>query len=142
LTACVLRLIIAERRAARRVLIIFTRPSLLLGTPDGSEGELLIRRSWAATRTGAVMRDTTRTGKGRPVSLLREATAARSAHRTRYLEELVRYRDLWESAWAKNPEYRDLVFPSRAGTPLDHGNVNRQQFKKLLKKAGLPQMRP
>jgi len=52
------------------------------------------------------------------------------------------YRDLWEQAWAKNPEYRDLVFPSRAGTPLDHGNVNRQQFKKLLKKAGLLPMRP
>ena len=47
-----------------------------------------------------------------------------------------------EEAWAKNPEYRDLVFPSRAGTPLDHGNVNRQQFKKLLRKAGLPPMRP
>ena len=109
---------------------------------DGSDGELLICRSWSATRTGAVMRETTKTGKGRPVSLLREATAAMSAHRTRYLEELVRYRDLWEQAWAKNPEYRDLVFPSRAGTPLDHGNVNRQQFKKLLKKAGLLPMRP
>jgi hypothetical protein len=31
---------------------------------------------------------------------------------------------------------------SKAGTPLDHGNVNRQQFKKLLKKTGLPPMRP
>lgn len=109
---------------------------------DGSDGELLIRRSWSATRTGAVMRETTKTGKSRPVSLLPEATAAMSAHRTRYLEELVRYRALWEEAWAKNPEYRDLVFPSRAGTPLDHGNVNRQQFKKLLKKADLPPMRP
>jgi integrase len=39
-------------------------------------------------------------------------------------------------------EYRDLVFPSKARTPLDHGNVNRQQFKKLLKKVGLPPMRP
>ena len=109
---------------------------------DNSDGELLIRRSWSATRTGAVMRETTKTGKGRPVSLLPEATAAMSSHRTHYLEELVRYRDLWEEAWAKNPEYRDLVFPSRAGTPLDHGNVNRQQFKKLLRKAGLPPMRP
>ena len=109
---------------------------------DGSDGELLIRRSWSATRTGAVMRETTKTGKGRPVSLLPEATAALSAHRTRYLEELVKYRTLWEAAWSKNPEYRDLVFPSRAGTPLDHGNVNRQQFKKLLRKAGLPPMRP
>jgi integrase len=88
------------------------------------------------------MRETSKTGKGRPVSLLPEATVALSVHRTRYLEELVRYRALWEAAWAKNPEYRDLVFPSKAGTPLDHGNVNRQQFKRLLKKAALPSMRP
>ena len=33
-------------------------------------------------------------------------------------------------------------FPSKAGTPLDHGNVNRQQFKRHLKKAALPPMRP
>jgi integrase len=79
------------------------------------------------------MRETTKIGKGRPVSLLPEATGAMSAHRTR---------DLWEQAWAKNPEYHDLVFPSRAGTPPDQGNVNRQQFKKLLKKAGLLPMRP
>ena len=39
-------------------------------------------------------------------------------------------------------EYRDLIFLSKAGTPLDHGTVNRQQFKKLLKKASLPPMRP
>ena len=64
----------------------------------------MIRRSWPATRNGAVMRETTKTGKGRPVSLLPEATAAMSSHRTRYLEELVRYRSLWEEAWAKNPE--------------------------------------
>jgi integrase len=88
------------------------------------------------------MRETTKTGKARPVSLLPEATVALSAHRTRYLEELVRYRALWEAAWVKNPEYRDLVFPSKAGTPLDHSNVNRQQFKRLLKKAALPPMRP
>src|SRR5215203_3422596 len=88
------------------------------------------------------MRETTKTGKGRPVSLLPEATAALSAHRTRYLEELVKYRALWEAAWSKNPEYRDLVFPSRSGTPLDHTNVNRQHFKPLLKKAGLSPMRP
>jgi integrase len=114
----------------------------LPGERHGSDGELLIRRSWSATRTGAVMRETTKTGKGRPVSLLPEATAPLSAHRTRYLEELVKYRILWEASWSKNPHYRDLVFPSRAGTPLDHGNVNRQQFKKLLRKAGLPPMRP
>ena len=38
-------------------------------------------------------------------------------------------------------ERADARFP-RAGTPLDHGNVNRQQFKKLLRKADLPPMCP
>jgi integrase len=82
---------------------------------DGSDGELLIRRSWSATRTGAVMLETTKMGKGRPVSLLPEATVALSAHRTRYLEELVRYRALWEAAWVKNPEYRAWSSPRRPG---------------------------
>jgi integrase len=88
------------------------------------------------------MRETTKTGVGRPVSLLPEAAAALSAHRARYREELVKYRLIWEQTWAKSPEYRDLVFPSKTGTPLDHVNLNKQQFKKLLKKAGLPPMRP
>ena len=107
----------------------------------GDQGELLIRRSWSATRTGAVMRETTKTGTGRPVSLLPEAATALSAHRMRYLGELVKYRPIWEAAWAKNSEYRDLVFPSKTGTPLSHVNLNKQNVKKLLKKAGLPPMR-
>jgi integrase len=88
------------------------------------------------------MRETTKTGKGRPVSLLPEAAAALKAHRARYLEELVKYRALWEVTWTANPKYRDLVFPSLAGTPIDHTNLNRQHFKPLIKKAGLPPMRP
>jgi integrase len=80
--------------------------------------------------------------KGRPVSLLPEAGAALAAHRARYLEDLVKYRPLWEAAWAKSPEYRDLVFPSKAGTPIDHAKINRQRLKPLLRKAELPPMRP
>ncbi len=116
-------------------------PDVRLGKTD-EEGELLIRRSWSATRTGAYMRETTKTGKGRPVSLLPEVAAALRLHRTRYLEELVHRRPVWEAVWAESPEYRDLVFPSMAGTPLDHTNVNRQHLKPLLARAGLPPMRP
>lgn len=144
-----------ERLEALWIVLCFTglRPGEVMGLkwPDvrlmkdesgEAGGELLIRRSWSATRTGAVMRETTKTGKGRPVSLLPEAAAALSAHRARYLEERLRYAAIREAAWAKNPEYRDLVFPSKAGTPLAHINLNKQQFKPLLKEAGLPPMRP
>ena len=141
-----------ERLEALWIVWILTglRPGEILGLKwsdvrledDGASGELLIRRSWSATRTGAYMRETTKTGKGRPVTLLPEAAAALKDHRARYLEERMRYGTLWEAAWRENPEYRDLVFPSTAGTPIDHTNLNRQHFKPLLRRAGLPDMRP
>jgi integrase len=108
----------------------------------GEEGELIVRRSWSATRTGAYMRETTKTSEWRPVTLLPEAASALQFHRSRYLEELVRSRPVWEAAWREEPKFRDLVFPSTAGTPILHGNLNRQHFKPLLRKAGLPDMRP
>lgn len=125
------------------------RPSEILGVKwqdvrlndSGTEGELLIRRSWSATLTGAYMRETTKTGKGRPVALLPEAAAALKAHRARYLEERVRRAEAWEAAWEELPKHRELVFPSTAGTAIDHTNLNRQHFKPLLKRAGLPPMR-
>ena len=83
---------VGERPEARKILGLEWADVRLLR--DASDGELLIRRSWSATRTGAVMRETTNTGKGRPVSLLPEATAALSANRGRNLEELVEYRAL------------------------------------------------
>lgn len=69
-------------------------PDVRLGkTNEGEASELLIRRSWSATtRTGAYWRETTKTGKGRPVSLLPGVAAALRLHRSRYLEELVRLR--------------------------------------------------
>ena len=84
---------------------------------DGSDHELLIRRSWSATRVGAVMRETTKTGKGRPVSLLPEATAALSAHRTRYLEELVRYRALWGGGVGEEPRVPGSGLPLEGRHP-------------------------
>lgn len=104
--------------------------------------ELLIRRSYSATGSGAYMRETTKTGKGRPVTLLPAAAAALKTHRTRYLEEQVKLRPVWERNWKEHPEFRDLVFPSVSGTAIDHNNLNRQHFKPLLKRAGLPDMRP
>ena len=49
---------------------------LRLPEAPGEPGELILRRSWSASRKGAYMRETTKTGKGRPVYLLPEAVAA------------------------------------------------------------------
>lgn len=120
------------------------RPGEILGLKwaDVREDELLIRNSYSAKQNGAYMRQTTKTGKGRPVNLLPAASAALREHRTRYLEERVKFRLVWEHNWKKHPEFRDLVFPSTSGTAISHTNLNTQQFKPLLKKAGLPDMRP
>lgn len=126
------------------------RPGEILGlkwedvrlSDDASGGEILIRRSWSAMQTGAYMRDTTKTNRERPVALLPEAVAALKIHRVRYAEELVRRRESWNAAWEKFPKHRDLVFPSTAGTAIDHTNLNRQHFKPILRRAGLPDMRP
>lgn len=39
------------------------------------------------------------------------------------------------------PSDLDLVFPSKAGTPLDHGHVISREFQPALKLAGLPRIR-
>ena len=81
-------------------------------------------------------------GKGRPVSLLPEAAAALKAHRSRYLAERVRRAEAWKASWERLPKHRDLVFPSTAGTAIGHTNLNRQHLQPILKRAGLPHMRP
>ncbi len=105
-------------------------------------GELLIRRSWSASQSGPYLRESTKTGRERPITLLPEAATALKEHRARYLEERIRLGTIWEAAWREEPKYRDLVFPSTSGTPIDHTNLNRQHFKPLLIRAGLPDMRP
>ena len=54
----------------------------------------------------------------------------------------MRYRESWNAAWQKDPRYVDLVFPSIAGTPMSHSNLNRRHLKPLLERAGVPPMRP
>src|SRR3954470_13847129 len=51
------------------------------------------------------LRDSTKTGMGRPVHLLPEAVAALKAHRIRYLEERLRYAAIWNAAWRAEPRH-------------------------------------
>jgi integrase len=68
----------------------------------------------------------------RMVALPPFAVAALREHRLRQLEERLRLGDAW-SDWG-------LVFPSAVGTPLEGSNVSKQ-FKRILKRAGLPERR-
>jgi len=59
------------------------------------------------------------------------------------LEQLMAHRKRQEQvkAFAGNRwQEQDLIFPTTIGTPLDHKRVTKE-FKELLKKAGLPEMR-
>jgi integrase len=62
------------------------------------------------------------------VPLNKSAIAALRAHRQRKNEEKLSV-----------PEWHDydLVFPNRVGRPTDHNNLYYQEFKPLLKNAGL-----
>ena len=96
-------------------------------------GEARIRCSLSTTREGLVLRETTKTGKGRLVYLLPPVVSALRSHRKRQLEERMRLSGLWED--------HDLVFPSRTGTPMSGNNLSRRHFKPLLAQAGLPNIR-
>ena len=126
------------------------RPGELLGLkwsdlvlPDKPDtpGEARIRRAVSLVCGKPHLRDTTKTGKGRPVHLLPEAVAALKAHRLRYLEEWLRYAELWNAAWQAEPRHEDLVFPSLGGGPMDRDNLAARHFKPLLKRANLPDIR-
>jgi integrase len=126
------------------------RPGELLGLkwsdlvlPENTDipGEARIRRAVSLVCGKPHLRDSTKTGKGRPVHLLPEVVAAMKAHRLRYLEERLRYAELWNAAWQAEPRHKDLVFPSLGGGPMDRDNLAARHFKPLLKRANLPDIR-
>ncbi len=97
-----------------------------------------IRRRVSKSSAGLEILEGSKTGKMRDVELLPEVVAALKAHRKRYLEERLRYAEIWQSAWKKEPAYEDLVFPSFVGTPTDRDNLLKRHFKPLARKASLP----
>jgi integrase len=109
---------------------------LILPELPGVSGEARIRRTVTELEgRGPVLRNTTKTGKPRPVHLFPEVVAALRAHRTRYLEERVMHARAWAELWSEHP---DLVFPSIAGGVMLRSNLSHRHFKPILKAAGLP----
>src|SRR5215217_2680824 len=114
-------------------------PDLVLPDKPDIPGEVRIRCAVSLVRGKPHLRDTTKTGKGRPVHLLPEAVAALKAQRLRYLEERLRYAEIWNATWRAEARYEDLVFPSKTGSPMNWNNLVRRNLKPLMRAAGLPE---
>ncbi len=95
---------------------------------DGFPARLSVRRSLKATPDGLGFGPPKNKSSRRSVRLNQTATAALKEHRLRQNQERRGARE-WHD--------HDLVFPNRAGKPMDHNNLYHREFKSLLKKAGL-----
>jgi integrase len=76
---------------------------------------------------------TPKNGKGRSITLTKQAVEALRSHRKRQNEERLRLGALWED--------NGLVFASETGAPLTQDAVDRRSFKPLQKRAGLEGVR-
>jgi integrase len=102
---------------------------------DLEAGKLAVRRALVAgsvgSRTGARFDAPKNSKSRRTVKLTASAVEALKRHKAAQNEERLKLGSLWED--------HNLVFPNRAGKPMDHNNLYRRDFKKMLAKAGLPQ---
>ena len=96
---------------------------------DLDTGTLSVRRSHSETRNGRRF-EAPKNGKGRSISLTKQAVVALRGHRKRESEEHLRLGTLWQD--------NDLVFPSQKGTPMNAKNLTARSFKPLLGHVGTP----
>jgi integrase len=99
---------------------------------DWGNQTLSVSRSLSQLKTGEYVFNPPKTKAGRrQIDLGSVSTEVlRTHHRNQYLESVS------QPGW--NAE--DLIFPSKAGKPMDPGNL-RRMYKNLLKSAGLPNIR-
>jgi integrase len=97
---------------------------------DLEAGKLSVRRSLSITKVGPTFTDTKRKSSRRSIRLAQRAVEALRTHRKRQIEEQLR----------AGAEWRDngLVFPGEKGQPLTPRMLYRVAFKRVLKRAGLP----
>jgi integrase len=128
-----------DRLEALYVLAIHTglRQGELLGLKwddvDLEEGTLQVRRTLTTAKGGLVLSTPKTKGSRRTVKLTQSAIEALRSHLQRQLGEIDRAGSLWEE--------NGLIFASEKGEPLDRRGTVKYQFKKLLKCAGLPDIR-
>ena len=101
---------------------------------DLEGGVLAVRRALVAGSAGSkagARFDAPKNNKSRrTVKLTASAVEALKHHKAAQNEERLKLGSLWE--------HHGLVFPNRVGKPMDHNNLYRRDFKKMLKKAELP----
>lgn len=128
-----------DRLEALYVLAIHTglRQGELLGLKwddvDLEDSSLQVRRTLSITKNGPVCTAPKTSGSRRSVKLTDKATAALRAHLERQLAEIDEVGSLWNE--------NGLIFASEIGAPLDRRKVTARQFKNLLKRTELPEIR-
>ena len=128
-----------DRLEALYVLAIHTglRQGELLGLKwddvDLEDGSLQVRRTLSITKSGPVFTSPKTSGSRRSVKLTDKAIEALKSHLERQLGEIDRVGSLWTE--------NGLIFASETGEPLDRRKVTARQFKKLLVRAELPEVR-
>jgi integrase len=121
-----------DRLEALYVLAVHTglRQGELLGLKWGDAnlevGTLSVQRSLA---TDGTFNPPKRNKSRRTVKLTAQAVEALKCHEVAQNEERLRLGSLWVD--------HDLIFPNRAGKPMDADNLYYRGFKPLLKSAGL-----
>ena len=99
---------------------------------DLEQGVMRVSRTLSRAKGGPRF-TTPKNGKGRPVTLTREAVEALRSHRKGQNEVRLKLGTLWAD--------NGLIFASETGKPLTRDFVDRRSFKPLLKRAGLPKKR-
>ena len=101
---------------------------------DLEGGVLAVRRALVAgsagSKAGARFEAPKNNKSRRTVKLTASAVEALKRHKAAQNKERLKLGSLWED--------HGLVFPNRVGKPMDHNNLYRRDFKKMLKKAELP----
>ena len=131
-----------DRLEALYVLAIHTglRQGELLGLKwddvDLDDGSLQVRRTLTITKNGPIFTSPKTTSSRRSVKLTGKAIEALKSHLKRQLVEMDRVGSLWSPGDADG-----LIFASETGESLDRRVVTKSEFKPLLKRAGLPEIR-
>ncbi len=97
---------------------------------DLEAGKLSVRRSLAWVKKEPVF-NRPKNGKGRSIRLTRAAAEALKRHRAAQNAERLRLGGLWEEG--------GLVFPGERGQPMRAFSLTGGSFKRLLKRADLPE---
>ena len=100
---------------------------------DFERSTVSVRRTLSQTRERGHVFEPPKNGKGRSIKLTQTAAEALNIHRERQNQERVVLGTLWED--------HGLVFPSQKGTTMNAKNLTARNFKPLLERAGLPDIR-